>query len=74
MAKGGSGDVLTGMLVSLLAQNYSPAEAALFGAWLHGAAGDVAANCYSQEAMLPGNLIESIGEVFRQLAKKKSTS
>ncbi len=74
MAKGGSGDVLTGMLVSLLAQNYSPAEAALFGVWLHGAAGDVAVPRYSQEAMLPGNLIDSIGEVFRQLAKKKSTS
>ncbi len=74
MAKGGSGDVLTGMLVSLLAQNYSPAEAALFGVWLHGAAGDVAVTRYSQEAMLPGNLINSIGEVFRQLAKKKSTS
>ncbi|MCJ8497016.1 NAD(P)H-hydrate dehydratase [Chryseobacterium salipaludis] len=73
MAKGGSGDVLTGMLVSLLAQNYSPAETALFGVWLHGAAGDVAAARYSQEAMLPGNLIDSIGEVFRQLAKKKST-
>ena len=40
MATGGSGDVLTGMIVALLAQGYSPLNAALFAVYLHGAAGD----------------------------------
>ena len=53
MAKGGSGDALTGIIISLLAQRYSPKDAAIFGVWLHGAAGDKAARKFSKEAMLP---------------------
>ena len=65
MAKGGSGDCLTGILLALLAQGYTSHEAALFGTFLHGYAGDKAAERYSQEAMMPSDLIESIGEFFK---------
>lgn len=70
MAKGGSGDVLLGIITSLLAQNYSVEEAALFGIWLHGRAGDFAAKKHSKEAMLSTDLICEIGETFRYLNKK----
>lgn len=68
MAKGGSGDVLLGIITSLLAQNYSPKNAAIFGVWLHGKAGDFAAEKFSKEAMLPGDLIGELGNVFKVLA------
>lgn len=67
MAKGGTGDVLTGMLAALLAQGYKPAEAALLGVYLHGWAGDVAAKKHSMEAMLPSHLVDCLGDVFLQL-------
>jgi len=67
MAKGGSGDVLTGIITSLLAQGYQPVDAALFGVYIHGWAGDIAAKKYSQETMLPSDLIESLSDVFLTL-------
>lgn len=67
MAKGGSGDVLTGILTALLSQNYTPKEASILGVWLHGKAGDIAAEHYSKEAMLPTDLVDSIGKVFKFL-------
>ena len=67
MAKGGSGDALTGIITALLSQNYSPLEAAIFAVWLHGKAGDFAAEQKSKEAMLPADLIENIGKVFQYL-------
>ena len=67
MAKGGSGDALLGIITSLLAQNYSSKDAAIFGVWLHGKAGDFAAEKFSKEAMLPSDLIEELGNVFKSL-------
>ena len=67
LAKGGSGDVLLGMITSLLAQNYSPKNASIFGVWLHGKAADLAAEKYSKEAMLPSDVIDNLGEVFKNL-------
>ena len=67
MAKGGSGDVLTGTITALLAQGYSPAEASIFGVYLHGWAGDIAAVKYSKEAMLPSHLMECYSETFLNL-------
>lgn len=67
MAKGGSGDALLGIITSLLAQNYSPRNAAIFGVWLHGKAGDFAAEKFSKEAMLPSDLINELGAVFKYL-------
>ncbi len=69
MAKGGSGDALTGIITALLAQSYAPAAAAVFGVFLHGSAGDVAAGVFSEEAMLATDLIHSLGNVFLDLKK-----
>jgi NAD(P)H-hydrate epimerase len=68
MATGGSGDVLTGILTSLLAQGYRPGEAALLGVYLHGLAGDFAAAAKSQEAMIASDIIESLPEAFKEIA------
>lgn len=68
MATAGSGDVLTGMITGLLTQGYSPFEAAILGVYLHGLAGDIAANIMSEEAMLAGDIIDSIGSAFRELS------
>jgi NAD(P)H-hydrate epimerase len=65
MAKGGSGDVLTGILTSLLAQGYPSEHAAILGVYLHGLAGDIASEKLSQEAMVAGNIIENLGEAFK---------
>ena len=64
MATAGSGDVLTGILTGLMAQAYNPAEAAIFGVYLHGLAGDFAAKELSMEAMLAGDIIENLGAAF----------
>lgn len=69
MAKGGSGDVLLGIITALIAQKYGPEDAALLGVWLHGRAGDLAAKKHSQEAMLATDLIDEIGTVFLNLAE-----
>jgi NAD(P)H-hydrate epimerase len=67
MATGGSGDVLTGLLTGLLAQGYSPAEAAILGVYLHGLAGDIAAGKFSQEAMVAGDIVGALGMAFLEL-------
>jgi NAD(P)H-hydrate epimerase len=69
MAKGGSGDVLTGIITALLAQGYPAASAAALGVYVHGYAGDIAANSYSEEAMLPSDLIQCLGKTFLELKK-----
>jgi len=67
MATAGSGDVLTGMLTSLLAQGYSPEDAALLGVYLHGLAGDLGASVLGQAALLAGDLVEQIGAAYLKL-------
>jgi NAD(P)H-hydrate epimerase len=67
MAKGGSGDVLTGILTGLLAQGYSSAEAAIMGVYLHGMAGDLAAEKYSMESMTASDIIHCLGQAFKSL-------
>lgn len=64
MAKGGSGDVLAGILTSLLGQGYPPADAAKLGVYIHGWAGDIAAKKFSKQAMLPSHLIACLCAVF----------
>ncbi len=64
MATGGSGDVLTGIILSLLAQGYKPEEAALAGVFLHGMAGDIAAGKNSYESLLASDIIINIGNAF----------
>ncbi len=67
MATAGSGDVLTGVITGLLAQGYSAFEAATLGVYLHGAAGDLAAENQSMEAMLAGDIITCLGAAFKKL-------
>jgi NAD(P)H-hydrate epimerase len=67
MAKGGSGDVLTGIIAGLFAQGYDSRDAAILGVYLHGLAGDIAAANNSQEAMLASDIIESLGTAFMRI-------
>ena len=67
MATGGSGDVLTGILLGLMAQGYSPFETSLLGVYIHGLAGDIAAGKSGYEALIAGDITESLGEAFRLL-------
>lgn len=70
MATGGSGDVLAGMIASFLAQGMTAREAAMCGVFLHGAAGDRAAQRLSQHAMLPTDLIDELGALFLNLENR----
>ena len=67
MATAGSGDVLTGILTSLLAQGYLPSEAAVLGVYLHGLAGDLAAEELGEECMLASDIISYLPKAFRKL-------
>jgi ADP-dependent NAD(P)H-hydrate dehydratase / NAD(P)H-hydrate epimerase len=71
MATGGSGDVLTGILTSLLSQGYSSSETALLGVYLHGLAGDIAAKHLSQEAMTASDITDKLGEAFNYLNESR---
>ena len=64
MATGGSGDVLAGMLVSLLGQGLAPLEAAAAAAWLHGAAGDRCAAERGEYGMTPSELIDAASRLL----------
>lgn len=64
MATGGSGDVLSGILLSLLAQGYKPADAALVGIYLHGLAGDCAATKTGRHALIASDIIDNLGDAF----------
>lgn len=65
MAVGGSGDVLAGMITSLLGQHIAPMDAAAAGVWLHGAAGDRCAEKLGQYAMLPTDLLEELPRLMK---------
>ncbi|MBL7884251.1 MAG: NAD(P)H-hydrate dehydratase [Bacteroidia bacterium] len=67
MATAGSGDVLTGIIASLLAQKYTPSQAAILGVYLHGLAGDFSAKKISMEAMIASDIIENISDSFHFL-------
>jgi NAD(P)H-hydrate epimerase len=69
MAKGGTGDVLTGMVTAMLAQSYAPPDAAKLAVFLHGLAGDIAAAESAEESMLASDLIGCIGKAFVRLKK-----
>ena len=67
MAKGGSGDVLTGIISSLLGQGYSPEIAAILGVFLHGSAADIALKENAFESMLASDIIDHLPKAFRLL-------
>ena len=67
LAKGGSGDALTGMITSFLAQGYTTLEAAKLGVYIHGLAADITLQTQSEESMLITDVIENIGLAFKSL-------
>lgn len=74
MAKGGTGDALTGLIAGLLAHGYVSRDAALIGMFLHGRAGDITAQKKGQEGMTAGDLIESIPDAYASLKLRKITA
>jgi NAD(P)H-hydrate epimerase len=67
LAKGGSGDALTGIIVSLLAQKYSTFDAAKLGVYIHGLAADLTLKNQSEESMLISDVIENLGFAFKEI-------
>lgn len=67
MATAGSGDVLTGIILSLLTQKYSPRNAAILGVYLHGLAGDIAKKKNGEEFLIASNIIENIGNAYKNI-------
>ncbi|MCX6204722.1 MAG: NAD(P)H-hydrate dehydratase [Bacteroidetes bacterium] len=68
LAKAGSGDTLSGIITSLLAQGYASTVAAILGVYLHGLAADLALGFQSTESLLASDIIECIGMAFNDLA------
>jgi NAD(P)H-hydrate epimerase len=69
MATGGTGDALTGIVTGLLAQGYGATNAARLGVFLHGLAGDLAAEVHGQESLLAEDVVQNIGRAFRALIR-----
>lgn len=67
MATGGSGDVLTGLVAALLAQGFEAFEAACLGAWLHGRAGDLAAEQLTETCLIAGDLGDYLPRAVREI-------
>ncbi len=67
MAKGGSGDVLAGMILALLGQGVAAYEAACTAVWLHGRAGDLAARDKGEYSMTPSDLLERISAAILEV-------
>ena len=65
MAVGGSGDLLAGIIVSLLGQGLSPMDAAACGCWLHGKAGDLCAGSWGQYGMLPSDMLSALPRLMK---------
>lgn len=69
MATGGSGDVLTGMILSLLGRNVNPLNSAVLGVYLHGLAGDFAKSKFNAYSMTATDIIENIYEAINKLVQ-----
>ncbi|MEZ6128540.1 MAG: NAD(P)H-hydrate dehydratase [Planctomycetaceae bacterium] len=72
MATGGSGDVLTGLLTALLGQTVSPFDAAVLGVYLHGLAGDLAAEDQSEPGMIASDLLRCLGKAWLRFQQNPS--
>nr|WP_294778176.1 NAD(P)H-hydrate dehydratase [uncultured Flavobacterium sp.] len=70
LAKGGSGDALTGIITAFLAQGYEPINAACLGVYLHGLAADITLETQSEESMLITDVIENLGKAFQKIRAK----
>lgn len=74
MAKGGAGDVLTGLITALRAQGYGPTEAAVLGVFLHGRAGDLAADKLGRDALCASDLIDHLSGAWKSLRSACTTA
>lgn len=72
MATAGSGDALTGIIAGLMAQKYSPLEAAVFGVYLHGLAGDLSVGKNGWEALTATEIIDFIGDAYLYLFQSEN--
>jgi hydroxyethylthiazole kinase-like uncharacterized protein yjeF len=70
MATGGSGDVLTGIILALLSQGYSGKEAAIIGTYVHGLAGDIAASKWGMIGMTATSIVDALPSAWKQLINK----
>jgi len=73
LATAGTGDVLTGLVGSFIAQGATPADAACVGAWLHGRAGDLAAAEWGQRGVIAGDLLRYLGGAVLELEAAAGT-
>jgi NAD(P)H-hydrate epimerase len=71
MATAGSGDVLTGIILSLLAQGYTPEHAALTGVYLHALAGDIAAADKGEDSLMASDILDNISKAYMKLQDHK---
>ena len=71
LATAGSGDVLTGIITSLLAQSYNPIDAAILGVYLHGLTADIAAPIMSYQSFIASDIIETIGKAYLNIMESK---
>lgn len=74
MATPGSGDVLTGLLLALMAQGYAPEQAALIGVYIHGLAGEIAAADQGEYGVLASDVADNIGRAIRAVMSSNNKS
>ena len=67
MATAGSGDVLTGIITGLLARGYKPQDACVVGVYLHGLAGDIAAQEVGEESLIASDIIKFLPKAFKRV-------
>jgi NAD(P)H-hydrate epimerase len=70
MATGGSGDVLTGILLGLLSQGYTQEDACKLGVYIHGLAGDIAAEEHTEIGMTAHDIVTSLPAAWKKILKK----
>lgn len=74
LATPGSGDVLTGLLLALMAQGYAPEQAALIGVYIHGLAGEIAAADQGEYGVLASDVADNIGRAIRAVMSSNNKS
>ena len=69
MATAGSGDVLTGIITGLLARGYKQSDACMLGMYLHGLAGDLAAEEIGMECLVASDIVKYLPQAFKKMER-----